>query len=385
MQNLSRQSEVSKKPLRTRHSLPLLHLVPGLVRIAPLIAPIPVPKARIRTLRNQVTQRRMLPVIRPHLLALLQLSKAPKLNQNVILVLYLQFQSMSRSCALFTAYLCSVLTYFLSRKQPTILVPPGQGKPATQNRNLRRRRKKQYERLAAEQALSGMLGVNNIPLGLGTLGMPADAVNMVIDDDAIVPTSSHGQNPQTFMMASLSNKNKRKGFKQAMTSNIPKKIVFSDPDGTSSTVQEPILPFSASTAAEVAAAAPDNSLRLVPPSERQENGQLPANMIVTSIDVDEGLYPIRKKDKKKYSPPQLRRSETQEVENVILNYDDGDADMIPTQRTPVITKAMDKSVETQGFLARDWQRIEEKWETLRKISDAARVAKGSLVGWKVCC
>lgn len=225
-----------------------------------------------------------------------------------------------------------------------------------------------------------------------------DAFDNASHDDALPAPPQVRAIPPTIMMASLSNKNKRKGFKQAMASVLPKKIVFAAPDADE---PEPApLPFQAASSSEVAAAAPNIFPRLIPPSEKQQNGQIPANMIVTSIDVEAGLYPERKnkgKGKKKAEARgQLVRSETQEVERVVLDYgeaddgeledDTGNDDMIPTQRTVAPEPELVKdgnATERSELSFRTWALVEKEWETLPKIQDAKSTVIGSLVGWKV--
>lgn len=247
--------------------------------------------------------------------------------------------------------------------------------------------------------------MNNVPLGSRATAAEQnmeDAFDNASHDDALPAPPQVRAIPPTIMMASLSNKNKRKGFKQAMASALPKKIVFAAPDAELTPPEpEPApLPFQAASSSEVAAAAPNIFPRLVPPSEKQQNGQIPVNMIVTSIDVEEGLYPERKnkgKGKKKAEARgQLVRSETQEVERVVLDYgeaDDGEMeggsgndDMIPTQRTvapePELVKDAD-ATEHSDLSPQTWALVEKKWETLPKIQDAKSVVTGSLVGWKV--
>ena len=271
------------------------------------------------------------------------------------------------------------------RNAPEHFVPPGQGKTATKNRNLRRRLKKQHERLAAEQASNGLLGVNNIPLGPQ---VSAPALEKVLDtsaDDRTVPAPGPST-PQPFMMASLSNKNKRKGFKQAMASTQPKKIVFADPEAAPIQAEQAPLPFPTASTSEVTAAAPSIFPRLIPPSEKQENGQLPINMFVTSIDVEEGMYPSRKKNKKKQNPQQQQpRSETQEVENVVLDYGAGDTadDMIPTQRESNAESSAGKDKIYASASEGIWETTEKYWDTLPTIKGPESVVGGELIARKV--
>lgn len=205
-------------------------------------------------------------------------------------------------------------------------MPPGKGKPATHSRNIRRRRKLQYERDAVIQDPGDpTAGVNAIPLGN--------------HDRTEVPEV----NPQTFgdghgesanlTMASLSNKNKRKGFKNAMGKEVPPKIIFSeqvDPNtNMDGRVQTPVP-------------------RLVPPSEKQEKGLLPPNLFVTRVDVEEGLRPNKKS--KSVNP------DTKRLEKPLVGRIAGEID-----RTA----------------------IEAKWDSLALVSGATELPTGTIVGWKV--
>ena len=177
------------------------------------------------------------------------------------------------------------------------------------------------------------------------------------------------------MMASLSNKNKRKGFKRAMANALPKKIVFSgSADPTAAEVEQAPLPFSATPVAEMTASAPNIFPRLIPPSEKQEKGQLPVNLFVTSIDVEEGMHTTRKKGKgKKEAANSSVGPSLMEAENIVLDYGEMD-DHIPTQREPDLS-----STPASG----DWSNVEKRWDRLVKIGDGMQLAVGTLVGWKV--
>ncbi|KIP10560.1 hypothetical protein PHLGIDRAFT_219210 [Phlebiopsis gigantea 11061_1 CR5-6] len=233
-------------------------------------------------------------------------------------------------------------------------VPPGQGKAATQSRNARRRRKKMYERLPLP---AEPLSVNETPLGPRQTARP--------ESPQPRPATVANAAP-VVMMASLSNKNKRKGFKQAMANSLPPKIVFSNPASA-----EEILPFSTTSPGEIQAAAPSIFPRLVAPSEKQANGQLPPNMFVTSIDVEEGLRKGKKKNKKKATPAAVRH-ETAEVEYMVLDYGEPD-DHIPAQR--------DLSSSATAT-HKDWAKVESGWDGYAKIADVAQIKPGGIVGWK---
>ncbi|KAI0337571.1 hypothetical protein BDW22DRAFT_1349085 [Trametopsis cervina] len=264
-------------------------------------------------------------------------------------------------------------------KSIQVPIPPGQGKTVTKNRNLRRRRKKQYERHALEGSFEATYGVNDIPLGLRAPGAPTASLP---PDPPAAPTiiveSSRPNVAPTFMMASLSNKNKRKGFKQAMASTLPKKIIFSAPEDSPMAGEDPALPFPASSSSEVTTAAPDIFARLIPPSEKQERGQLPSNMFVTSIDVEEGLFPLPKKRRKEVRQPPIQ-TEIEGNEDVVLDY--GNEGMISTQREPHSLVAVDESSPHRNTSAL-WVDAEKSWPSLAKIANVSQIKCGTLVCWR---
>lgn len=102
---------------------------------------------------------------------------------------------------------------------------------------------------------------------------------------------------QPILMASLQNKNKKKGFKKSMSAAVPAKIVFTDLEDETAVdeAMQEAMPFT-NTADRDRGVFMANA-RLVPPSEKQERGLLPLNMFVTSVDVEKGLY--RKKERRK--------------------------------------------------------------------------------------
>jgi hypothetical protein len=134
-------------------------------------------------------------------------------------------------------------------------------------------------------------------------------------------------------MASLSNKNKRRGFKNAMRKEVTPKITFSEQVDPSTDMN-----------GRARVPAP----RLVPPSEKQEKGLLPPGIFVTSVDVEGGLRPSKKS---KSVIPNTKRSETPPV----------------------------------GYAAGEFDHtaIQAKWDSLGLVSSAAGLPTGTIVGWKV--
>lgn len=193
------------------------------------------------------------------------------------------------------------------------------------------------ERLVPQTEASN---VNETPLGQRKAIETTDS-----DSRSVAPT---------IMMASLSNKNKRRGFKQAMSSALPKKIIFEEASSTAASE----LPFASMPSPDMIAAAPNLFSRLIPPSERQESGKIPHNIFITTVDVEEDLYIQKKKV--------TRRTGTAEVENVVLDY--GEAEN-------VMEHATGREV--------DWPGVEQRWESLAKVVGPDQVCKGVVLGWKV--
>ncbi|TCD69183.1 hypothetical protein EIP91_008479 [Steccherinum ochraceum] len=230
-----------------------------------------------------------------------------------------------------------------SKQGPVHYVPPGQGKLATQRRNVRRRTKKQYDRLALQEP-NDPSNPNDIPVDVGLKRANVKKANSKhLPDTASTP----------IMMASLSNKNKRRGFKQAMSSARPAKIVFEkDPIHSDATPSEEpgLLPFQSTSDTGVLSST--SHARLVPPSEKQAAGLLPSNVFVTSIDVED---PESRDDEGYVDADNVEQQ--LEPDEIVLPYDD-----------PV------PSV--------DFGEVHRKWESLPVISQPSQVKTGSLMGWK---
>ena len=108
-------------------------------------------------------------------------------------------------------------------------------------------------------------------------------------------------------------------------------------------------------------------------------------MFVTSIDVEEGMWPNGRKAKnndKRSVRQTVTRSETQEVENVVLDYGEEDDNMIPSQREYSV-HLPGESATAESKNGNDWLHVEKNWDKLSKFTEASQVSVGALVGWKV--
>ncbi|KAF9817633.1 hypothetical protein IEO21_03289 [Rhodonia placenta] len=254
-------------------------------------------------------------------------------------------------------------------------VPPGLGKPTTQSRNIRRRRKRLYERLVATAEPAS---VNAIPLG--TRALATGEASSVPSGPSTQPAQNEAQEAprQPILMASLQNKNKKKGFKKSMSAAVPAKIVFTDLEDETAVdeAMQEAMPFT-NTADRDRGVFMANA-RLVPPSEKQERGLLPLNMFVTSVDVEKGLY--RKKERKKRNQEQRRPAEVPDVGmnaegNFELPYDDPEELVEPNGLEEHSARSGERPMPVRGS-------IEKTWASLAKITAAFQSQVGAIVGWK---
>ncbi|KAL6304079.1 hypothetical protein BKA93DRAFT_733737 [Sparassis latifolia] len=272
-----------------------------------------------------------------------------------------------------------------NKRTETPHVPPGEGKPGTHNRNIRRRRKRMYERLAATAEPAS---VNAIPLGSKVHSLvpsQRETTNLprTEEEQSVTPSNEANAVP-AFMMASLQNKNKRRGFKNALAFGVPAKIVFSSPEEVSADTAridvgaaQDVLPFSRAQGNEVADAIRSTRfVRLVPPSEKEERGQLPLNMFITSVDVEEGLP--AKKRKKQSKVKAWEKDAT--TEDSYLPYDEPDAAL--GADTMGASAGCDSVAESQLSPSFDRGIVEERWSALTKITAPAQLQVGCKVAWK---
>ncbi|KDQ65136.1 hypothetical protein JAAARDRAFT_188385 [Jaapia argillacea MUCL 33604] len=265
-------------------------------------------------------------------------------------------------------------------------VPPGHGKPQTQNRNHRRKLKRQHEKQAKASASGPLLPAHAISTANAIpLGPHLPSQDQPMDEDVHVEVNETDRQPSTpaermIMMAlSLnSNKNKKRNFKASMNKPLPEKIIF----GASSS-SAPLADNSTPSEREWDKdKAPDPQFphphpRLVPPSELQERGELPPNIFVTSVDVEEGMHGKKRKGKGKRrdnvaSPPLEGQDERQG--EVCLDY--GTANGVDE----------DVSTTSTNFLKDDGtpniDLVQHKWDTLTVITQLDQLKPGILIGWK---
>ncbi|KAG6836916.1 hypothetical protein H0H93_001282 [Arthromyces matolae] len=259
-----------------------------------------------------------------------------------------------------------------------IHVPPGYGKPQTHSRNLRRRIKKKFDKAKLAQSdevppshpPQNISSSNALPLGGRTVS-PTLPVNGTAAADAGRDTAiAHAQERATtvnmdggnIMMSTLRNKNKRKGFKQSMNAPLPGKIVF---DEESEARASGVLSPQQALMGELPG--PDSIQarpRLIPPSEKQELGELPPRMFVTSVDLEEGLWNKKRKKQK--------QKECEEGDWGYRAYED-------TSLEQDVQLHYSDEVTGNGF---DWIRAERDWDRFVSLTSLEQLTVGTLVGWK---
>lgn len=143
------------------------------------------------------------------------------------------------------------------------------------------------------------------------------------------------------MMMSLKNKNKRRDFKN--TIGLPSRITFQD-NG----------------------AVPNPPLTLIPPSER---GQLPPRLFVTSVDVEEDMWPRNNEQNWNWKQKKTQRdSYGQAVDEADITLDYG--------------KTTEEN-KTASVSTLDYTELENAWVNAPPIEEKATLPFGCVVGWQV--
>ena len=109
---------------------------------------------------------------------------------------------------------------------------------------------------------------------------------------------------------------------------------------------------------------------------------LPANMFVTSVDVEEGIWSKRKykKKKKKVQAEEAWDREADETLEEGLPYDDESAQAFPVAQGGAGSGVTAKIVNGE---ATQHAVVAARWDSLRKIADKSQVPVGASVAWKV--
>ncbi|KAI9069560.1 hypothetical protein FKP32DRAFT_1671285, partial [Trametes sanguinea] len=189
-----------------------------------------------------------------------------------------------------------------------------------------------------------------------------------------------GEAPPAFMMASLQNKNKRRGFKNAMSQGVPAKIYF--PDGAAATAAQEQQPQQASMDVDPDAQLVEAALQPHPSPPATSTPSRPVSRaqprLVPPVDVEEGLWPSRGKKGKKKKKKQVQVEEDEYYEEDTfaggLPYDDPSEAAVEEVTTVQSKETVAESTEHAVVAA--------QWDTLRKITDKSQLQPGATVGWK---
>ena len=161
------------------------------------------------------------------------------------------------------------------------------------------------------------------------------------------PPTTVAQEPATTLFgSSLTNANKRRGFKQLMQDVVPQKTIF--------------LPQGETPQSSKAPTPVKKPYTLIPPSQRTD---LPRNIIVTGVDVEEGLWgeSVQKETKKRAKPMCEIEKSTDDVHDVVLNYSE------------------DGGMTENTF---DWAKAEEAFDRCR-VAVREDIVEGRILLWKV--
>jgi len=164
------------------------------------------------------------------------------------------------------------------------------------------------------------------------------------------------------MLKATKNDNKKRGFKQGMQSMASNHRVFQD-DSSSPSKGTPN----------------GTRARLIPPSERTD---LPRNIIVTSIDVEDGMWHKGtrvngKKNKAKTKSPDRQYSGMFDGYEAGLHKAVDETEFVPTQRSVQPEPALGE----QGW---SWDTVDRSWENYPLLTSVDLLRKGSTLLWKVC-
>lgn len=236
-----------------------------------------------------------------------------------------------------------------------LFVPPGYGKPSTRNRNLRRRRKRVAEHNQhPDEPLAPTSGANAV------LPLPNQQNSLTRTSSEAYVADAEPESEPNVMMVSLRNKNKKKNFRQLMDKPLPPKIVFAELENAPVQAGPPdkLVPVGTSNSAKVAVP-PVKQARLIPPSERDD---LPSNVFVTSVYVEEGKRPKKKQRSKE--------------ELVTASYDNESCTANSSLDYGSAEVPMTNPDEALHLLA------EQQWDLLPKLISASQVKVDNILAYK---
>lgn len=236
---------------------------------------------------------------------------------------------------------------------------------------------------------------NAVPLGSqggdATLGAsePIDISKPDLPSRQFVLPSTPGAVSNDMSLASsLRNKNKKNGFKRTITERTSQKIVF---DYSSTTTPLPCARVDSTLDGDINSvlSLSRSTSRLIPPSEKQANGELPPNIFVTSIELEEERWNKKKKKSQRdfYGSRKEENGENGFGEEGWLKSVMEVDGTIDESAYPALDYGSnygavpDSSVRKTSDI--NWTTIERKWTSFVTIADVTSLKVGQLVGWKV--
>jgi len=190
-------------------------------------------------------------------------------------------------------------------------------------------------------------------------------------------TPSHSNPEPAIFMSSLRNKNKKKGFKNAMTKLFPQKIVFST--GHTSDSVPPSSADVNNAESTCNRTLNDSSRCLITPSEKQDRSELPHNIFVTSVDVEAEMMGRHKP-----------KWESNVLADGLLDANNekavGQGSPSYEERTPIESNWIGDASRTSDwgdYSQLDVNHVQERWETFTEITEISQLTSGQTVCWKV--
>lgn len=205
-----------------------------------------------------------------------------------------------------------------------------------------------------DQPLAPTSGANAV------LPLPIQRSSLARTSSEAYVADAEPESEPNVMMASLRNKNKKKNFRQLMDKPLPPKIVFAELENAPAQAEPPDqhTPTRTSTSEKVSVP-PVKHARLIPPSERKD---LPLNIFITSVDVEEGTRP-KKKRRAKEEPVPTSYDDGSRTANITLDYGSAEVPMAnPAEALHL--------------------RAEQQWDLLPKISNVSQVKADNIVAYK---
>jgi hypothetical protein len=214
---------------------------------------------------------------------------------------------------------------------------------------------------------AGLSSTNSVPLGARATTKQPTPVSLTTNLHIPLTTPA-----PSYPMSSLSNKNKRRGYKDAPLV-LPSKIVFDNKAVYPATSPLPPLADVSST----------HLPRLIPPSELQAEGAIPSawNLFVTSVDVEEGMS--RRHKKRKHATSNTAVSYAEKT-SAVDDLDDSEVVEQLEQAMSDQDMLSISAVEPSSTKSVAWKDVDKRFDQFPLLMNLAGVSAGVRFAWKVC-